>query len=85
MYIKRLELRDIKSFKQFSWELKNGESPEGWHVLLGENGTGKSTFIRAAAVALIGPDEVLKARPVLSEWIRKGMDSALIRVELIQL
>ncbi len=48
MYIKRLELRDIKSFKQFSWELKNGESPEGWHVLLGENGTGKSTFIRAA-------------------------------------
>ena len=67
MYIKKIELENIKSFKKFKWELDENEDPAGWHVLLGSNGAGKSTFIRSAAVALIGPIEALKSRAVFSD------------------
>jgi hypothetical protein len=54
------------------------------HVLLGNNCSGKSTFIRAAAVALMGPNEALKSRHDFSEWVNQAHDRAFIRMELIQ-
>ena len=84
MYVKKIELENVKSFKRFKWELKDEENPAGWHVLLGKNGSGKSSFIRAAAVALIGPTEALKSRTSFSDWVRKGEESGFIRIELIQ-
>ncbi|MCK5817776.1 MAG: AAA family ATPase [Psychromonas sp.] len=84
MYIKKIELENIKSFKKFKWDLSENEDPAGWHVLLGKNGAGKSTFIRSAAVALIGPIEALKSRAVFSDWVRKGEESGFIRIEITQ-
>ncbi len=84
MYIKKIELENIKSFKKFKWELDENEDPAGWHVLLGSNGAGKSTFIRSAAVALIGPIEALKSRAVFSDWVKKGEESGFIRIEITQ-
>ncbi|HIF9467386.1 TPA: AAA family ATPase [Photobacterium damselae] len=84
MYIKKIELENVKSFKRFKWELSEEENPAGWHVLLGKNGSGKSSFIRSAAVALIGPVEALKSRTSFSDWVRKGEESGFIRIELIQ-
>lgn len=84
MYVKKIELENIKTFKRFSFELDQDEDPAGWHVILGNNGAGKSTFIRAAAVGLMGPQEAIKSRHTFYEWLNKGTESALIRMELIQ-
>lgn len=53
------------------------EFPEGkeagWHVLLGANGSGKTTVLRAIALALIGPKEILRMNPASWEsWVRQG-------------
>ncbi|MFT4927266.1 MAG: DNA repair exonuclease SbcCD ATPase subunit, partial [Phenylobacterium sp.] len=72
MYIHKIELEHIKSFNHFIWQLEKDEDPAGWHVLLGDNGAGKSSFIRAAALALIGIPEAHKTRTPFSEWVAKG-------------
>ncbi|MGR1184932.1 AAA family ATPase [Aeromonas veronii] len=82
MYIRKIELENIKSFKKYTWSLDQGEQSPGWHVLLGKNGSGKSTFIRSAAVALIGGTESIRTRATFSDWISKGKDKAFIRVEI---
>ncbi|MCP4131269.1 MAG: AAA family ATPase [bacterium] len=84
MYVRKIELENIKSFSKFTWQLEAGESPAGWHVLLGDNGSGKSTFIRSAALALMGPDEGNKTRQDFSKWIKKDRESGFIRLEIIQ-
>jgi energy-coupling factor transporter ATP-binding protein EcfA2 len=84
MYIKRIELENIKSFKRYTWFLDETEQRPGWHVILGKNGSGKSTFIRSAAVALIGGSESLRSRATFGDWISKGKDKAFIRVLIEQ-
>ena len=56
MRIDRLELRNFKKFAQATFEFSrpvNGPATAGsFHVLIGENGTGKTSILDAAAVAL---------------------------------
>lgn len=80
MYVKKIELENIKTFKRFAFELDQDEDPAGWHVILGNNGAGKSTFIRAAAVGLMGPQEAIKSRHTFSEWVNKGAESESLRI-----
>ena len=51
MYIQKAEIKNIRSITDFEIEFKN---PAGWHVLIGDNGAGKSTIIRSIALALVG-------------------------------
>lgn len=55
MYLQRAQLNHIKMFNEFVWELPEGTPPAGWHVLLGDNGSGKTTVLRAISLALLGP------------------------------
>lgn len=48
-YLERLELRNIGAFESLTLELHRG-----WNVLLGNNGCGKSTILKAIGVALCG-------------------------------
>ncbi|MCC6536844.1 MAG: AAA family ATPase [Bryobacterales bacterium] len=48
-----------------------------WNVLLGNNGVGKSSVLRALAVAICGPESA----PVADRIIRAGQSAALIRLE----
>lgn len=84
MYIKKIEFENLKSFRKFSWQLSATEDPAGWHVLLGDNGAGKSTFIKAVALALMGTDEANKTRQNFADWVRKGEDAAYIRLDISQ-
>ena len=53
---------------------------DGWNVLLGNNGSGKSTILRAIALALCGdePEAAIAAAPLL----REGEDSGRIEVRI---
>jgi len=58
MYVKRVELHNVKCFSDFTLEFPDpppGERSGGWYVIVGPNGTGKSTILRAIALAFLGP------------------------------
>ncbi len=59
MYIKRLELKNLRSFEEAVVDF-NAPGSEGLqypnvNVFLGGNGLGKTTVLRAIALAILGP------------------------------
>ncbi|MDF1870970.1 MAG: AAA family ATPase, partial [Phycisphaerales bacterium] len=81
MYIARIRIRNIRSIKNFDFNLKRSEFA-GWHVILGDNGTGKSSVIRAAAAAIIGPDQIAALRQDWGMWLDKKSSSGFFFVSI---
>lgn len=81
MYVTRLVVSNIRSIERFEFSLPEDRLP-GWHVLLGDNGAGKSTIVRALALALSGPDEARALRQPWSNWLSFGADEGVIAVEV---
>lgn len=85
MYLKRLRLQNIKCFEDIELSFSPGDDGTlaGWNVLLGVNGTGKTTLLQAAALALLGPvsGQRLLANPVA--WVRDGAAYGVIEAELL--
>ncbi|MBT9547682.1 MAG: AAA family ATPase [Candidatus Sericytochromatia bacterium] len=51
MYVQRVDLKNIRSFKSFEMTF---EAPyAGWHVVIGDNATGKSTLLRSIALGFM--------------------------------
>ena len=82
MYISTSVIRNIRSIAELEWE--PDDSGPGWHVILGDNGAGKSSFLRSLALALIGPQEARAARQDWNAWLRSGEDSAQVRIDLMR-
>jgi predicted ATP-dependent endonuclease of OLD family len=68
MYIQKAEIKNIRSIIDFEIEFKN---PAGWHVLIGDNGAGKSTIIRSISLAIIGETQAQGLRANWNDWIQK--------------
>src|SRR5262249_2202748 len=81
MYLRSATIRNIRSIKHFELELEREEFP-GWHVLLGDNGAGKSTFVRSIALAFVGPSEAVALRQSWADWLRKGEAEGTIEVQI---
>lgn len=81
MYVTELIIYDIRSIQRFSLSLPL-ERCAGWHVVLGDNGAGKSTFVRALAVALAGPGEAKALRQDFSTWLRSGAGEGRISLSI---
>jgi predicted ATPase len=67
MYIRQVEINNIRSISHFKMTF---ETPAGWHVLIGDNGAGKSSIIRSIALGLIGKDEIHGIKPNWSDWLQ---------------
>ena len=80
MHVQRLRIQNIRSIRNL--ELCINEPRAGWHVILGDNGSGKSSVIRALALALVGPTDAAATRQDWQDWIRQGATSAHIDVEV---
>ena len=52
MFIQRVVIKNIKSIKHLVLDFDNPY--HGWHVLLGNNGAGKSTILKAISLCLLG-------------------------------
>lgn len=63
--LRRLVLEDIGPFERLELDFPKGQN---WKVLLGDNGVGKSTILKAIAVAIIGPD----AKSFAARLVRTG-------------
>jgi predicted ATP-binding protein involved in virulence len=79
MYIQKAEITNIKSIEHFEIEFPN---PAGWHVLIGDNGSGKSTIVRAMALALVGVDAAIGLRDDFGKWIKDKADKGVITLNI---
>lgn len=84
MHLRKIELKNVKTLDAFTWDLGTAPNLAGWHVVLGDNGSGKSTFLKACAVALLGPKNALGLRLTWADWIRQGETEARINLTITQ-
>ena len=82
MHVRKLAIQNIRSITDL--EIDIPEPHAGWHVILGDNGSGKSSVIRALALALIGPTDAAATRQNWLDWIRVDADSGRIEVGVTQ-
>ncbi len=73
--LRTLRLENIGPFRELSVDLS-----ADWNVLLGNNGCGKSTILKAIALALSGEDE--RVRDAARDLLRYGADKGSIELEL---
>ena len=84
MYLTRVVLQDIKGFGHADLDLLGDESQyAGWCVITGDNGSGKTAFLKAVALALLGPEQ---ARGLVQDWrgwVAAGKSSGTVSVEVL--
>jgi uncharacterized protein (TIGR02646 family) len=80
--IRSLEVRNFRAIEHLSLELTEGPGEGSWLMLLGENGTGKSSILQALALALSDAPTIETYSSEARHLLRKGADWGLIRVEL---
>ena len=81
MHVQRLTIENIRSIRKLELVLKRKETA-GWHVILGDNGSGKSTVVRALALALMGQSHAHAARQDWSRWLSEECSSGYVSVAL---
>lgn len=69
MYLNSIIIHNIRSIAYFRMDFNK---PAGWHVIIGDNGAGKSTIVRAISLGIIGPNDAKALRLNLNDWIRRG-------------
>jgi energy-coupling factor transporter ATP-binding protein EcfA2 len=80
MYLKSVKLSNIRAIDDLTWEVP--EARAGWNVIIGDNGAGKSTFLRAIALALVGPSEAAALWQNWDEWLRSGESTGHIEIAI---
>ena len=81
MHIRQIIIENIRSIKDLSWKIEYGKE-KGWHVVIGDNGSGKSTFLRCLALALVGPVEAVALRQNWNDWLSQNQSIGLIGINL---
>lgn len=83
MKISRLILKNIKCYKflDLSFEQED-ESLRKRTVILGNNGTGKSTVLKSIALILAGSSALGELLGSVDDWIRHKQDSGSIEIHL---
>ncbi len=76
MHLRRFTIRNLRSLRDVDLDFSDNEA--GWHVVLGTNGAGKSSVIRAFALLVMGEREAYAARQDYGRWIASGANEAAI-------
>lgn len=82
MRIARIEIENIRCFEHVEIDLTAGGETAAWSLILGDNGTGKSTLLQCVALGL-APAPVAEAllQEATNNWLRWGADFGRIRLE----
>lgn len=80
MYITKISINNVRSLKSISWEIEEGKCP-GWHVIIGDNGSGKSTFLKAISLVLIF-NQFDALRQDSNEWLNREANNGFIDIKL---
>lgn len=83
MFLKRLELRNIRCFADASIDFDaTGGANRKWTVLIGENGTGKSSVLKAVALVLAGSDALTELIGDPDGWIAAESEAAELKLAI---
>jgi uncharacterized protein (TIGR02646 family) len=84
--IEHVSIRNFKAIGSLRLDLRSGSGRTGWLMLLGENGTGKSSILQAIALTLAGADYfstlTVERGLMLRELIHSRARQAKISVKL---
>ena len=72
MQLKSIKLENFRQFRNESMEFAQGDDGRNVTIILGENGTGKTTFAQAFSWCLYGETD-FKDKTVLSKQVFKEM------------
>lgn len=78
-YVTSLRINGIRSISSLEWAIA-GEVAPGWHVIVGDNGSGKTSVLRALAIALIGSENARILRQDWGTWLHRLQDTATVEV-----
>ncbi|HZH31879.1 MAG TPA: AAA family ATPase [Pyrinomonadaceae bacterium] len=81
--IERIEIRNFKIIENLTIQIPSESADKGsWLLLLGENGTGKSSILQAIALTLMGKRHRTALKLKASDFVRYGKQSGYIKVYL---
>ena len=81
MYIKKISIKHVKSIDNLTIEF---DTPyKGWHVLLGDNGAGKSSILKMISLCFLGDKQGYALQQNFKSWITKGKEKATCEMDLI--
>ena len=84
MYLKTIQLINIRGFADLKFDLtRPAGSYAGWTVVTGDNGSGKSSLLKAIAVALTGKETARALQPSFHRWIREGSTEGQIELTVV--
>jgi predicted ATP-binding protein involved in virulence len=73
VYLKKIRLQNIKCFEDVTLQFPHRDGNYGgWNVIVGENGRGKSTFLRSIALGVLEPSLASFAIQQHGQLIRQG-------------
>ena len=82
-HIERIVIRNVKGIQSVDLDLTKSSSPTApWTMLLGENGTGKSTTLQAVALALIGREYAEELALDPADFVRQAANVTKGSVEV---
>jgi uncharacterized protein (TIGR02646 family) len=82
--IERIEIKNFKILENVVISIPTETSADkgSWLLLLGENGSGKSSVLQAVALALVGKQHRSKLKLNPSSFVRHGCESGYVKVYL---
>ncbi|MDG5975317.1 SMC domain-containing protein [Hydrogenophaga taeniospiralis CCUG 15921] len=84
MYLKTIQLTNIRGFTDLKFDLTRPDgSYAGWTVFTGDNGSGKSSLLKAIAVALTGKETARALQPSFHRWVREGSAEGQIELTVV--
>jgi energy-coupling factor transporter ATP-binding protein EcfA2 len=78
--IVQFEMRSLRMLDRIIWQTPPARV--GWHVILGDNASGKTSLLRALALCLLDRSDRDALRQGWNTWLRKGTSEGGIRIDL---
>ncbi len=80
-YIRRINIENFRGIDSLALEFPEGQQQIGSIAVLGENASGKSSILQAAALGCLGPDDAILAGFDPDWCLRDGAKSGFVEVE----
>ncbi|MEY4927234.1 MAG: hypothetical protein RI894_1670 [Bacteroidota bacterium] len=79
MYIKQLNIQNIRAISDLEITF---EQPAGWHVLIGDNGQGKTSVLRAVVLAMFADRAIDTFRTNSSKILKEGQSESKVTLNI---